>query len=1315
MSQIAFVADRLGQQPVAGPFLRRLELRCETLAAQGLDAVDGLHDRGPHVGEERGVAGEAEVFHDGVDELALAVVLREPVGAVPVDATGDGAVGRLMGGVPADVVPHLPGASHAQQGRGRPERVAEGSSRRREANVDAPELGAPLADGDVELLRTVQTSGRGGEGRVRGAEGSRQIHVSCRARGEVEVVPQGPGGIAEAVAHRVLGGQLAREQVLGHGPLLEGRRPEPARRSQGNHCLPAIHPHGTRRALERRDGAHAAEVVEGLPRRRHLERAQGGEEPHVAGLGLQVLQPVPDVQDGLPRLAGREGGGPENDAFLPPHGRWDGKESLLQLLRGGAVSPGDDPLADVQKGLDRERASVDLEHAVFVEESLRDASESAAHRGPVGLLSAEVSGEESSGLVRGDALEERIERAGELVRPDVDLGDADSLAVDALMQAKPEPSRRAVGQVDVAPRRAGAPGRVERLPCRAVVRALEVERPRHRRRVPADDQPSVFARLSEVDQEPLRLVGGLTAPARLHTTVDGAPGLVPWQRARRLDGGRRANAMILEAQVGDPDRALPSRRRGNRELDRADLAHGATSRRSPREIDLAAPDPEGPPLRGEAEAVLLVPPDVVAARVDQLELELVGGRHPMDVEGEGISFRQWEREALARDDEATAAFEIEVEPQGAASGPAIPGNVELRLSRRHRGPAGEVGEVVENLALHGCGGRPSVARSRAARRWSAVRSDSPGDPITGVNAAPFAYTARRAGWVNRFLGAVDNPPRRLTFRSPMERLRLVPLDDTVVFPSMTVTLPLDVGNDHRVFLVPRHGSNYASVGVVAEVVDRVRLPGGGRAVVLSGLHRGVAGAARNHPAGHLVVEVEAKPDETPPRSRTAELEREYRAVVLEILELRGDDGRVAAFLRSITEPGALADTSGYSPDLSFAQKVELLETLGVVERLELALRLQRERLAELQVRKRIRDDGELGPQKQQRDYILRRQLDSIRKELGEDETSVAEEYRKKIADAGMPEAVQGQAERELGRLERMGESSPESSMIRSYLDWLLAVPWAKRSEERLDPVHAREVLDADHAGLDDVKQRIVEYLAVRKLRAERGVPDDRRSGAILTLIGPPGTGKTSIGESIARATGRKFVRMSLGGVRDEAEIRGHRRTYIGALPGRLVRALRDAGTMNPVIMLDEVDKLGADWRGDPSAALLEVLDPAQNHAFQDHYLDVELDLSHVLFIATANISETIPGPLLDRMEVIRFDGYTTDEKVAIARGYLWPRQRDRNGLREDEVDITDELIRRVVTDYTREAGVRQLERELGTLLRKTATRIASGEATAPVE
>ncbi|HEX3455998.1 MAG TPA: endopeptidase La [Gaiellaceae bacterium] len=547
----------------------------------------------------------------------------------------------------------------------------------------------------------------------------------------------------------------------------------------------------------------------------------------------------------------------------------------------------------------------------------------------------------------------------------------------------------------------------------------------------------------------------------------------------------------------------------------------------------------------------------------------------------------------------------------------------------------------------------------------------------------------------------------------MSTLLLVPLEDAVVFPNMNITLAADVGDDDQVLLVPKHENEYAKVGTVADVTERVRLPGGAVAVNVAGLVRGVVGAAVTDTEGRLRAEVEERPDEVPPGVKTHDLEVEYRAVVEEILELRGADDRVRAFVRAVREPGALADTAGYAPDLTFEQKVELLEAVDVVERLQLAVRFQRERLAELQVRRRIRDDVESGAQKQQREYFLRKQLESIQKELGEDEASVVEEYRTKIAEAEMPDEVREQAERELGRLERMGDSTGEASMIRTYLDWLLAVPWGTRSEERLDPTHAREVLDADHAGLEDVKERIVEYLAVRKLRQERGIAEDKRSGAILTLIGPPGTGKTSIGESIARALNREFVRMSLGGVRDEAEIRGHRRTYIGALPGRLVRALRDAGTMNPVIMLDEVDKIGADWRGDPSAALLEVLDPAQNHSFRDHYLDVELDLSEVVFIATGNIADTIPGPLLDRMEVIRFDGYTVDEKVAIARGYLWPRQRERNGLLEDEVEISDELLEVVVSDYTREAGVRQLERELGKLLRKTATKIAAEDATAP--
>ncbi len=549
----------------------------------------------------------------------------------------------------------------------------------------------------------------------------------------------------------------------------------------------------------------------------------------------------------------------------------------------------------------------------------------------------------------------------------------------------------------------------------------------------------------------------------------------------------------------------------------------------------------------------------------------------------------------------------------------------------------------------------------------------------------------------------------------MSTLPLIPLDDVVVFPGMNLTLALDAGAEDEVLLVPRKDDEFAGVGTVARVHERLELPGGTKATTLEGLRRGIAGAARTDLNGTLRIEVTPHDDPTARDEELRGLEREYRAVVEEILDLRQADDRIRAFLRSIDEPGALADTAGYSPDLTFAQKVELLETLDVRERLEKSIAFQRERLAELQVRSRIRDDVQSGAEKQQREYFLRKQMDSIRKELGEDDASVADEYRAKIEESGMPDDVREHAEKELSRLERMGESSGESSMLRTYLEWLVSVPWGERSEERLDPVHAREVLDADHAGLDDVKERITEYIAVRKLRRERGVEEEgRAAGAILTLIGPPGTGKTSIGESIAKATGREFVRMSLGGVRDEAEIRGHRRTYIGALPGRLVRALRDAKTMNPVIMLDEVDKVGADWRGDPSSALLEVLDPAQNHSFRDHYLDVELDLSEVMFIATANVAETIPGPLLDRMEVVGFDGYTTEEKTEIAKGYLLPRQLDRNGLRAEEVELSDEVVRQVVTEYTREAGVRNLERELGKLLRKTATAIAAGTAEAPV-
>jgi len=420
-------------------------------------------------------------------------------------------------------------------------------------------------------------------------------------------------------------------------------------------------------------------------------------------------------------------------------------------------------------------------------------------------------------------------------------------------------------------------------------------------------------------------------------------------------------------------------------------------------------------------------------------------------------------------------------------------------------------------------------------------------------------------------------------------------------------------------------------------------------------------------------------------------------------------------LRGIDEAGALADMAGYSPDLSFEQKLQVLEALDVEQRLEKVVRWAKDSLAEISLKDKIRSEVTEGMQKNQREYILRQQLEAIKKELGESDEGegVIAEYRKKIEEAGMPEGPKQEAERELGRLERMSEQSPEYGWIRTYLDWMVEIPWNVRTDDNLDITEARRILDEDHEGLGDVKDRIIEYLAVRKLRAERGlaeVSSGRGSGAILTLVGPPGVGKTSLGESVARALGRKFGRISLGGIHDEAEIRGHRRTYVGALPGRIVRALKESGTKNPVLMLDEIDKVGADWRGDPSSALLEVLDPAQNHTFRDHYLEVDLDLSEVLFIATGNVAETIPGALLDRMEVIRLDGYTEDEKVSIARHHLVRRQLERNGLQPEEVELTDGALKVIVGDYTREAGVRNLEREIGKLLRKVATKVAAGTA-----
>jgi ATP-dependent Lon protease len=559
-------------------------------------------------------------------------------------------------------------------------------------------------------------------------------------------------------------------------------------------------------------------------------------------------------------------------------------------------------------------------------------------------------------------------------------------------------------------------------------------------------------------------------------------------------------------------------------------------------------------------------------------------------------------------------------------------------------------------------------------------------------------------------------------------LPMLPLQTGVVLPHMVVTLAVETSEAEAairaaraagdtLLLVPRtERGAYARIGTVAAIEEMGQGPGDVQALVIRGLYRALIGSGVAGAGEAVWVQVEARPDPEETSDRAHELAREYRAAVENIVEARGAP-QVAEFLRGIESPGAMADTAGYSPDLSFDQKVEVLETLDVEQRLEKVLAWAKDTLAEVVLKDRIRTEVAEGLEKNQREYILRQQMDAIRKELDEDDEDVVEEYRRKIEAAGMPEAVKEQADRELGRLERTSPQNPEHGWIRTYLDWLVDVPWSSRTEDNLEIDEARRVLDEDHTGLEDVKDRIIEYLAVRKLRAERGlaeVAEGRGSGAILTLIGPPGVGKTSLGESVARALGRRFVRFSLGGIHDEAEIRGHRRTYVGALPGRIVRALKDAGTKNPVMMLDEIDKVGSDWRGDPSSALLEVLDPAQNHTFRDHYLDVDLDLSEVLFIATGNVAETIPGPLLDRMEVLRLDGYTEDEKVAIAHDHLLARQLERNGLRPAEVEITEDALRTVVNDYTREAGVRNLEREVGKLLRKVATRIAGAGVETPV-
>ncbi len=545
------------------------------------------------------------------------------------------------------------------------------------------------------------------------------------------------------------------------------------------------------------------------------------------------------------------------------------------------------------------------------------------------------------------------------------------------------------------------------------------------------------------------------------------------------------------------------------------------------------------------------------------------------------------------------------------------------------------------------------------------------------------------------------------------------LSDVVVLPGMVVPIELDEAaqaavdaaqatGENELLIAPRLEDRYASYGVVATVERVGRLMGGGPGALLRAGRRARIGSGVTGPGAALWVEVEPVDEVVSDHAR--ELAEEYKRLVVAVLQRR-EAWQIIDTVNTMSDPSQIADAAGYAPYLSDGQKRELLETPDVEARLSTLITWTREHLAEAEIADKIGEDVREGMEKTQREYLLRQQLAAIRKELGEGEPEGADDYRGRVEAADLPDAVREAALKEVDKLERSSEQNPEAQWIRTWLDTVLELPWGTRTDDSNDVTRAREVLDADHHGLDEVKERIVEYLAVRSRRAERGlqVVGGRGSGAVVLLAGPPGVGKTSLGESVARAMGREFVRVALGGVRDEAEIRGHRRTYVGALPGRIVRAIKEAGSMNPVVLLDEVDKLGSDYRGDPAAALLEVLDPAQNHTFRDHYLELDLDLSDVLFIATANVVEQIPSALLDRMELVTLDGYTEDDKVAIARDFLLPRQLERAAVTADEFSITDAALRELAADYTREAGVRQMERLLAKALRKAATRLALGE------
>ncbi len=571
-----------------------------------------------------------------------------------------------------------------------------------------------------------------------------------------------------------------------------------------------------------------------------------------------------------------------------------------------------------------------------------------------------------------------------------------------------------------------------------------------------------------------------------------------------------------------------------------------------------------------------------------------------------------------------------------------------------------------------------------------------------------------------------------------DELPILPLRGTVAFPF--IIMPLSIGVKRSVQLVKSAVQGEGLIGLVVSkapdvdepdpdqlyetgVIARIHrvVPGNNESlqVVVQGIERfKVEAWTQTEP--YLMARVKVRPDEA---QETEAIEIE--ALKRRIMELSSAivehlpqvPNEVSHFLEQIENPRVAVYTIASNLPMEFNDRLNVLLEDNLRAKMTQLTRLMSHELEVLQIGQQIRSETQEELDKNQREYYLRQQLKAIQKELGEgDDQHVVEEYRTKIEEAGMPEEAKREALRELSRMEKLQPQSAEYGVIQTYLDWMVELPWSKLTDDNLNIDHARQVLNADHYDMEDVKERILEFLAVRKLRLERKVEDevelgreqDRAGGSILLFVGPPGVGKTSLGRSIARSLGREFTRMSLGGVRDEAEIRGHRRTYIGAMPGRIIQAIKRAGTRNPVFMLDEVDKIGADWRGDPSSALLEVLDPQQNFAFRDHYLDIDFDLSEVMFIATANTLETIPAPLRDRMEIIQLDGYTEYEKVEIAKGYLVPRQLKANGLRPDELHFTEAGLRQIIRDYTREAGVRNLEREIGRVARKVATRVASG-------